>query len=67
MWARKGYDSAANAWLNEQPKAPPAGSGKGCISAFYDPENNVHYYYYDAGDSSTCGTFWAYRYKKAAR
>ena len=60
------YDPATNAWLNEQPKTPPAGWGKACVSAFYDPENNVHYYY-DAGDSSTRGTFWVYRYKRAVR
>lgn len=60
------YDPAANAWLNEKPKAPADGWGKRSVSAFYDPDSNVHYYY-DAGDSSTRGTFRAYRYKRAGR
>ena len=49
------------AWLNEQPRVAPAGWGRGCVSGFYDPVTNAHYYY-QAGDSNPNGNVWVYRY-----
>ena len=51
------YDPAAAKWLDGAPKK---GHGK---SAFYDPENNVHYYF-EAGDSKDKGVMWVYRYRR---
>ncbi len=59
------YDPAANAWLNDTPKAPPAGwlGEFPSISAFYDPVNNAHYYYRATDSSDQRLKFWVYRYK----
>jgi hypothetical protein len=58
------YDCATNAWLNDKPITLPAKFGG--TAAFYDPVNNVHYYY-QAYDSHPKGKFWLYRYKRAAK
>jgi hypothetical protein len=58
------YDPKTNAWLNEKPIALPEKFGGS--TAFYDPVNNVHYYY-QAYDSHPKGKFWLYRYKRAPK
>ena len=60
------YDPAKGDWLNQTPKPAEALKARGCCSAFYDPANNVHYYF-RAGDSREKGVMWVYRYKRAAK
>ncbi|MFO7899440.1 MAG: hypothetical protein R6V58_10325 [Planctomycetota bacterium] len=57
------YDARTNAWRNTEPKPLPAGACVRCVSAFYDPVHNAHYYY-QASDSRENSTFWLYRYKR---
>ncbi|MCK6471949.1 MAG: kelch repeat-containing protein [Planctomycetes bacterium] len=58
------YDVAAAKWTIEKPLPAPEGWRKATTGAFYDPENNAHYYF-QAGDSKDDGTMWVYRYKRA--
>jgi hypothetical protein len=60
------YDSGTNAWLNTEPRPLPEGCGRGCVSGFYAPLHNAHYYY-QANDSRENGTFWLYRYQRAPK
>lgn len=61
------YDPEANTWLpgpNPIPAALTPGPYGVCVSAFYDPELNAHFYF-SAGDSRTePGSIWVYRYKR---
>jgi hypothetical protein len=58
------YDPQQGKWLADEARPGEGLAARGCCSAFYDPANNVHYYF-RAGDSREKGVMWVYRYKAA--
>ena len=52
------YSPEKKKWLEDQTIDTKAGG-----AAWYDPENNVHYYF-SARDSREKGVIWVYRYKR---
>jgi hypothetical protein len=58
------YHPATDTWA-DKPVAFPPKWGRMPTAAFYDPVNNVHYYY-QARDSHPDGRVFVYRYRRKA-